>query len=167
MSGVKPRSALPRVLLYWVARDSVSCFTIRAHGMSQPGHCLSLCFSKSVERPLSAVAAPDLELSVANDFHFDIIRVVVWTKLPAFCYRQSREENDIFFDIANIDQPSLIPCLIIGEPVDNGLFCIEHFQNQALTAALRIKPVRRVAWLDGNGDRKSTRLNSSHVAISY
>src|SRR5690625_756479 len=93
MSGVKTRSALPRVLRYWVARDSVSCFTIRAHGMSQPGHCLSLCFSKSVERPLSAVAAPDLELSVANDFHFDIIRVVVWTKLPAFCYRQSREEN--------------------------------------------------------------------------
>src|SRR5690625_1767650 len=119
--------------------------------MSQPGQCLSLCYSKSVERPLSAVAAPDLELSVANDFHFDIIRVVVWTKLPAFCYRQSREENDIFFDIANIDQPPLIPCLIIGEPVDNGLFCIEHFQNQALTAALRIKPVRRVAWLHGNG----------------
>src|SRR5215510_15844713 len=47
-------------------------------------------------------------------------------------------------------------------------FCAGVCPHGALQDLLLIKPLKVPAWLQhALGDRKSTRLNSSHVAISY
>src|SRR5205814_2609206 len=58
-----------------------------------------------------------------------------------------------------------VPCAEIGRVTDDGMMRVRN--NGSVSAEIPAKPLAEEAPIYEREDRKSTRLNSSHLGISY
>src|SRR5690625_6226500 len=97
-------------------------------------------------------------LGIAAAVAFQLIFVIVWLTGYDGVYERTDQ-----FTVGLINEDPIIGAEITGKLKDNYLFQIKEFED--LSSAKQELDERNISIVIQ--DRKSTRLNSSHVAISY
>src|SRR5699024_11700992 len=125
----------------------------------------------SQEPPITGVTAPDVtDRLPAREIKHTAPVAVVAAHGGAGASSLSRVDPELFVDCGTAwpDTTHRQACLVVARSSAHGLYALQTaLQQWASSQTPDVELVGAVVIADAPGDRKSTRLNSSHVSISY